>query len=50
MCLCQCVFTCVHMHMEARTTLDMFSLYPKLSPAISITAEIAGEARDAIQH
>lgn len=41
---------CEHVRMEARTTLDMFKLYPKPSPAPSIAVKTAEDVKDAIQH
>lgn len=46
----RCVFMCEHVRMEARTTLDMFKLYPKPSPAPSIAVKTAEDVKDAIQH
>lgn len=46
----RCVFMCVHVCMEARTALDMFKLYPKPNPALSIAVKTAEDAKDAIQH
>lgn len=40
---------CVHVCMEARTALDMFKLYPKPNPALSIAVKTAEDAKDAIQ-
>lgn len=40
----------VDVRMEARTTLGLFKLDPKPSPALSIAVKPAEDAKDPIQH